>query len=136
MNEVFAKTRELGEALLRSDEFKAVKDAENKAMSDPEAAQIVGRFIELRSDMEKAMSEGEKDWVKIGNLSSEIDTCREKMNGIEVLNELDSAREAFSELINQINSVLRFIVTGDMTPGEGACSGSCATCSGCSSKVN
>ena len=78
MNEVFAKTRELGEALLRSDEFKAVKDAENKAMSDPEAAQIVGRFIELRSDMEKAMSEGEKDWVKIGNLSSEIDTCREK----------------------------------------------------------
>ncbi|MBR4236724.1 MAG: YlbF family regulator [Clostridia bacterium] len=136
MNEVFAKTRELGEALLRSDEFKAVKDAENKAMSDPEAAQIVGRFIELRSDMEKAMSEGEKDWVKIGNLSSEIDTCREKMNGIEVLNDLDSAREAFSELINQINSVLRFIVTGDMTPGEGACSGSCATCSGCSSKVN
>ena len=136
MNEVFAKTRELGEALLRSEEYKAVKDAENKAMSNPEAAQIVGRFIELRADMEKAMSEGEKDWVKIGSLSSEIDSCREKMNGIEVLNELDSAREAFSELINQINSVLRFIVTGDMTPGEGACGGSCATCSGCSAKVN
>ena len=36
MNEVFLKTRELGEAILKSEEFAKVKDAEEKAMNADE----------------------------------------------------------------------------------------------------
>ena len=136
MNEVFEKTRELGEALLRSEEYKAVKQAENKAMSNQEAAETVGRFLELRKQMEDMMSAAEKDWGKVQTLSDEIDACKQKMDEIEDLRQLDEARDRFSGLINQINSVLRFIVTGEMSEEDEGCTGSCSTCGGCSTKVN
>ena len=136
MNEVFEKTRELGEALLNSEEFKAVKTAENIAMGDKEAAEVVGRYIELKSQMETLMSSAEKDWGEVQRVTYEINDCKEKMDSIDSLIALDRARDAFSELINQVNNVLRFIVTGEMAQEESGCTGSCSTCGGCSSKVN
>lgn len=136
MNEVFEKTRELGEALLHSEEYKAVKAAEDRAMANAEAAQTVGRFLELRKQMEEMMSEAEKDWAKVQKVTEEIDECKQQMDAIEDLAALDAARDKFSELINQVNNVLHFIVTGEMTPDESSCTGSCATCGGCSTKLN
>ena len=52
MNEVFKKTRELAEALLESDEYKAVKAAEDKAFGNKEAADTVGRYLEAKKRME------------------------------------------------------------------------------------
>ena len=42
MNEVFEKTRELGEAIQRSDEYLTLKAAEAKAMKNTEAADAMG----------------------------------------------------------------------------------------------
>ena len=136
MNEVFQKTRELGEALLHSDEYKAVKLAEDKAMANQEASEAVGRFLELRGKMEEMMSAQTKDWDEVRRITEQIDECKEKMDSIDVLNELNEARDRFSDLINQINSVLRFIVTGEMNSEEGGCSGSCSTCNGCTGRVS
>ena len=138
MNEVFEKTRELGEALLRSDEYKKVKEAEERATANAEAAQVVGQFIEKRNEMQQLMSENDKDWEKVGKLSDEIEELKAKMDSIDDLIALDKARDKFGELINQINSVLHFIVTGEIESDdneESGCTGSCATCGGCS-KVN
>lgn len=136
MNEVFQRTRLLGEALLESEEYKAVKQAEQKAMANPEAAQTVGRFIELRGEMEQIMRADEKDWAKVQYLTEEMDKCKRFMDENEDLVALDKARGDFSDLINQINSVLHFIVTGEMDSGEGGCAGNCESCGGCSAKVN
>ncbi len=136
MNEVFLRTRLLGEALLESDEFKAVKQAEQKAMANQEAAQTVGRFIELRNEMDEIMRADSKDWVRVQKLTEEIDECKRAMDENEDLVELDRARNTFSELINQINSVLHFIVTGEMETEDSSCSGDCTACGGCSAKVN
>ena len=135
MNEVFQKTRLLGEALLECDEYKAVKKAEQKAMLNKEAAQAVGRFIELRSEMESIMQSDEKDWARVKKLTEEMDSLKSFMNENEDLVELDKARGAFQDLINQINSVLHFIVTGEMDEGS-RCTGNCTSCGGCSAKVN
>ena len=135
MNEVFQKTRLLGEALLECDEYKAVKKAEQKAMLNKEAAQAVGRFIELRGEMESIMQSDEKDWARVKKLTEEMDSLKSFMNENEDLVELDKARGAFQDLINQINSVLHFIVTGEMDEGS-RCTGNCTSCGGCSAKVN
>ena len=42
---------------------------------------------------------------------------------------LNEARNNFNGLINQINQVLQFIVTGRMD--EAGCSGDCGSCGGC-----
>lgn len=131
MNEVFAKTRELGEAILKSEEFARVKEAEEKAMKNTEAAETMGKYLEYKGEMDKMMAMGEKDWAKVKEISDEMSALQERMNLIDDIKDLNDAREGFANLINQVNSVLRFIVTGEMDAPEGGCSGSCETCGGC-----
>ena len=136
MNEVFMKTRELGEAILRSEEFSKVKQAEENAMKNTEAAETMGKYLELKGEMEKMMAMGEKDWVRVKQLSDDMSSLQERMNLIDDIKALNDAREGFANLINQVNSVLRFIVTGEMDAPEGGCSGSCETCGGACGSVN
>ena len=133
MNEVFMKTRELGEAILRSEEFSKVKQAEENAMKNTEAAETMGKYLELKGEMEKMMAMGEKDWVRVKQLSDDMSSLQERMNLIDDIKALNDAREGFANLINQVNSVLRFIVTGEMEDpdAQGGCSGSCESCGGC-----
>lgn len=133
MNEIFLKTRELGDAILKSEEFKNVKDAEERAMKNTEAAETMGKYLEAKGEMDKMMAKGEKDWARVKQLSDEMSALQERMNMIDDIKALNDAREGFANLITQVNSVLRFIVTGEMDDGEGGCSGSCETCGGCSS---
>ena len=53
------------------------------------------------------------------------------MKEIDEVQELNRAREQFSGLVNQVNQVLRFILTGEMGDGEGDCTGNCSSCAGC-----
>ena len=136
MNEVFLKTRELGEAILKSEEFACVKEAEEKAMKNTEAAETMGKYLEAKGEMDRIMAMGEKDWAKVKELSDEMSRLQERMNLIDDIKALNEAREGFANLINQVNSVLRFIVTGEMDSAEGGCSGSCETCGGACAGVN
>ena len=137
MNEVFKKTRELAEALLESDEYKAVKAAEDKAFGNKEAADTVGRYLEAKKRMEEIMSENSKDWGEVQRLTDEIDKCTKDMAQIEDLVALHAARDRFSGLINDINKVLQLIITGEANEDEGECTGSCSSCGkNCSAKVN
>lgn len=131
MNEVFLKTRELGEALMRSDEYTAMKKAEETAMKNAEAAEAMGKYLECRGKMEEMISRGDKDWALIKQISDEMEAHQARMNMVDDIVKLNQARENFSKLINQVNAVLRFIVTGEMQDDENeGCTGSCETCKG------
>ena len=136
MNEVFAKTRELAEALLGSPEYKAVKQAEARCMDNKEAAELLKHFMDLRNQMELLMSSNEKEWAQVSRLSNEIDECKQAMELNDYITALDKARGEFSDLIGQVNRVLHFIVSGDMESDESAGCGGCAGCGSCSAKVN
>lgn len=132
MNEVFAKTRELGEAIMRSEEYLNVKKAEEIALKNSEAAEAMGKYLECRQQVEKLLAEGDKDWARIKQLSEEMDAHQARMNMVDDIVNLNHARDEFTKLINQVNSVLRFIVTGEMQSEEddSGCTGSCSTCGG------
>ena len=42
---------------------------------------------------------------------------------------MNDAQTAFSEVLNQVNQVLRFVITGQVD--EGGCGGNCSGCTGC-----
>lgn len=136
MNEVFLKTRELGEAILKSEEFALVKKAEEKALQNAEAAETMGKYLEAKGEMDKIIANGEKDWAKVKVLSDTMNSLQERMNLIDDIKALNDARENLANLINQVNSVLRFIVTGEMDTADGGCSGSCETCGGSCGGIN
>ena len=117
MDAVFEKTRELGKALLESEAYQRVKEAEDRAMGNEEAARVMGEFLEKRQSLQALMQGENPDPGALKRLSDEMD-------------ELQSRLQLMDDMIGQINQVLQFIVTGKMDAPSG-CTGSCETCSGC-----
>ena len=131
MDKVFEKTRELGQALLESEAYQRVKDAEEKAMKNEQAAAAMGEYLEKRTELQ-AMVQGENpDPAVLKRLSDEMDEAQQRLQMMDDILALNAARDEFNSLIGQINQVLQFIVTGNMEEPVGGCTGSCATCSGC-----
>ena len=131
MDKVFEKTRELGEALQESEAYKRMKEAEIKAMQNMEAAEMMALYLEKRSQIQEMMEVENPDPGAMKRLSDEMDEVQQKLQMVDDIVALTSARAEFNGLIGQINQVLQFIVTGRMTDEEGGCTGSCNSCSGC-----
>ena len=129
MDNVFEKTRELGEALLESEAYKRMKAAEEKAMHNAQGAEMMALYLEKRGQIQEMMEQENPDPGAMKRLSDEMDEIQEKLQMIDDIAELTAARSEFNGLIGQINQVLQFIVTGRME--EAGCSGSCDSCSGC-----
>ena len=131
MDQIFAKTRELGEALLQSEVYQKMREAEEKAMQNAEAAEMMAQYLEKRGQIQQAMEEENPDPAMMKRLSDEMDEIQEKLQLVDDIANLTAARAEFNGLIGQINQVLQFIVTGRMTEDGSDCTGSCATCGGC-----
>ena len=130
MDAVFEKTRELGKALMESEAYLKMKEAEDRAMQNEEAARTMGAFLEKRQELQTMMQSENPDPGALKRLSDEMDDYQERLQLIDDIVALNDARNEFNALIGQINQVLQFIVTGEMDAPSG-CSGSCANCAGC-----
>ena len=135
MNMVCQKTRELGEALLASEEYRNMKRLEDQAMKNAEAAYTMGQYLERKGQIEKLLTEESPDAQTLRQLSDEMDSLQERLGMIDDIQKLTEARAAFSGLIDQVNSALKFIITGKVdneeTEEAHECAGSCHSCSGC-----
>lgn len=131
MDIIFEKTRELGQALLESEAYTKMKEAEEKAMQNIEAAEMMALYLEKRSEIQAMMENENPDPAAMKRLSDEMDEVQQKLQMVDDIVALTAARAEFNGLIGQINQVLQFIVTGRMTDEEGGCTGSCNSCSGC-----
>ena len=129
MDNVFQKTRELGEALLASETYQRMKAAEDKAMQNAEAAGLMSDLLEKRAGIQQLMQQENPDAGALKRLSDEMDGIQEKLHMMDDIVALTEARSEFTSLINQVNQVLQFIVTGRME--EENCGGDCSSCGGC-----
>ena len=130
MDKVFEKTRELGKALLECEVYQKMKEAEDRAMQNAEAAALMGEFLEKRGALQDMMQLENPDPGAMKRLSEEMDALQERLRMMDDIAALNEARNEFNGLIGQINQVLQFIVTGKMDEPSG-CTGSCDTCPGC-----
>ena len=136
MNQVFLKTRELGDAIMQSEEYKAMKVAEDRAMANAEAAAAMSQYMEARQKIEALLEKDNPDPEALKKLSAEMDQTQERLSLIDDVQALTEARENFSNLIEQVNQVLKFIITGQMTEPKSGCGGGCSGgCGGCSSRT-
>ena len=130
MSKVIDCARALGEAIVASEEYKRMQIAENAAASDPAVAEATGRYLELKGMLDACMREDEPNAELIARYGMEMDEVQRQMNAMSAVDEMTSARQAFSELMNQVNHVMSFIITGEVETG-GGCSGNCGACGGC-----
>ncbi len=131
MNEmdVMEKTRELGQALLASPEYQAMREAEERMDADESAKALMASFQATRDRVQAIMSGEDVDRDKLMEASKAFREAQEALQANEVVNAYLETRDAFSAVITQVNQVLKFIVTGETE--EDACAGDCGSCGGC-----
>lgn len=130
MNKVQECARALGEAIVASEEYKNMQLCEQAAMSDEAATQAMTRFMELRTALNEEMGQPEPNAELIAQYGKEMDEVQQALNQMPSVDAMTESRQKFSALMNQVNQILEFMLTGEVEQ-SGGCSGNCSGCSGC-----
>ena len=130
MSKVTECARALGEAIVASEEYKNMQLTESAAMSDPAVAKAMARYLELKNNLSTVMCSPDADAETISTLGSEMDEIQQTLSAMPAVDAMTTARQQFSEIMNQVNRILEYVITGEL-PQQGGCSGNCGGCSGC-----
>ncbi len=131
MKNVLEQAEKLANAVLDSDEFITMRLAEEAVTRDAEATRLIADFIEKRNTVEKMLSENNLDQVSLLTASDAMDAAQKVMNAYPLIEKMQSARATFTDMMNKVNALIRFVVTGETELPKSGCSGSCEGCSGC-----
>ena len=125
MNEILDKTRELGMLIQASEQMKNMKNAEILQANDDTAQELMKEYNLKRLNLARDMQSGKisrEDAVKQNN--DAFDEIVEKSDSIKKYIE---AKKEFDALVNQVNQILNFYITGQ----DPNCTHDCSTCGGC-----
>ncbi len=125
MNEVFEKTRELGALIQTSEQMKNVKNAEIMQENNDEAQELLKQYNTKRINLARDMQAGKisrEDAIKQNNEAFEEIVAKS-----EIIKKHIEAKKEFDAMINQVNQILNFYITGQ----DPNCTHDCSTCGGC-----
>ena len=134
MREVMMKAQELAEAILDSETYQKMKQQENDVRRDPDAARALSDMIEKRNKVEEILSAANMDPNELAEASREMEEAENRMNSNEMISMLKDYRKDFQTMMDNVNRILRLVITGeteDENGGNTGCSGNCSGCSGC-----
>ena len=134
MRNVMMKAQELAEAILDSEVYTRMKQQENDVRRDPEAGIALSDMIEKRSRVENILSSANMDPNELAEASREMEEAEQRMNDNEMIKTLKEYRKDFQTMMDNVNRILRLVITGqteDENGGSSGCSGNCSGCSGC-----
>ena len=130
MEKVLEQARLLAEAIAESDVYQKMHQCENDAMKDAEATRAIADFVEKRQKVESLLAEGNMDHTALAEASKAMEDAEKKVNEQPKVRAMQEARGEFTQMMNNVNQILRFIITGEREDNSG-CSGSCESCGGC-----
>lgn len=122
---VIDKTRELGELIQQSAEMERVKKAEIAQEADENAKELLKEFNMQRMNLARDMQSGKlsrEDAIEKNN-----EAFDKLIKESDVIKEYIEAKKEFDELVNQVNQILNFYITGQ----DPNCTHDCSTCGGC-----
>ena len=134
MRNVMMKAQELAEAILDSETYRKMKQQENEVRQDPDAAKALGDMIEKRNRVETILSSNDMKPDELAEASREMEEAETRMNENEMIKTLKDYRKDFQTMMDNVNRILRLVITGeteDENGGSTGCSGNCSGCSGC-----
>ena len=134
MRNVMMKAQELAEAILESETYRKMKQQENDVKRDPDAAKAIGDMIEKRNRVETVLSSANMNPEELAEASREMEEAENRMNENEMIRTLKDYRKDFQTMMDNVNRILRLVITGeteDENGGGSGCSGNCSGCSGC-----
>lgn len=132
MHEVMNKAQELAEAILDSDVYTRMHTLELQMNKDEEAAKAVADMIEKRQTVENLLASADMDPDALAKAGEEMEAAENRMNSLPLIREVKKSRKEFSDMMNNVNRILRLVVTGEVEEETSSgCTGNCSSCGGC-----
>ncbi|MBQ9211994.1 MAG: YlbF family regulator [Clostridia bacterium] len=133
MKQVMQKAQELADAVVASDVYRKMKALEEAMQEDPEAAEAVNQMMRKRQRVEDLLTEKGMDPEELKRANLEMVQAEKEMNANPRVMELKAARKEFSAMMDNVNRVLRLVITGEIREDDfqGGCGGNCNGCNGC-----
>lgn len=126
--EIFDKARELGEAIVNSNEYKALKLAEARQEQDEEAMALLKEYSDVRRALGEEINKGDVSEERLSEIREAVEEAYEKVTANDLIVDYINAQSSFQAIIDQMNTILSYHITGQI---PGGCGGSCSTCGGC-----
>lgn len=130
MNEVFAKTRELGDALLRSEVYQALEKAQEAINADEQAVAMLDEYGKLQNEIGELLQSEQADTASITQKNDRMMQLQQLLAQNDTFAQFQQAQSDFSALVGQVNQILRFMITGEFDEPSGCSPDACASCGG------
>jgi len=131
MSQMIEKAKELGMLIKESDELKEYKEAEAAQLDDKEAVELMMEYHNTQEELSKEAADPNITKEKYEELNVKAQAAFGKIIKNPSIARYIQAQQNFSNLMNQVNTILSYYITGEEESGCGGnCSG-CSSCSGC-----
>ena len=131
MREVMMKAQALAESIAQSDIYKKMHDLEEQVTKDETATALSAAYMEKRQNVELLLRSPEFDAEKVSAAGQELQDAEQAMDNCTTVKEMREAQQSFQEMMDNVNRILRLVITGEVEDAAGGCTGNCASCGGC-----
>ena len=133
--DIMEMTRELGKALQNDDRFIAYNLAKQANDNDKELQDLINSFTNMQNQLSEELRKDDKDGEALKELDRNIKATYNKIMSNKNMIVFSAAQKSLESLVQNINQIITMCANGEdpetCQPSTG-CSGSCATCGGCS----
>ena len=129
MEKVLNQAEQLAEAILDSEIYIKMRIAEQSAMRDDAAAALIAEYGERRSAVETLLASNDLDHAALADAGEKLEAVEKAVDENDKIREMRQTNAKFTEMMQQVNKIIKFVVTGEAEEEEG-CSGSCSSCGG------
>ncbi len=111
-NIILAKTVELAEAILESEQYVNMQSACAAVESDAALTAKIKTFQELEKELNQDGSKENGDSKKFEQICAQYEKINRELTENELIAKMIKSKEAFSELVDDVNKRIRFAITG------------------------
>lgn len=130
MEKVLNQAELLAEAILESEEYIRMRLSEQAATKDAEATRLVADYQEQRSKVQDLLAANDLDHAALAKAGEELEATEAALEAHPLLKTMRDARRDFSDMMDKVNAIIQYVVTGEVPQEAGGCGGSCSSCGG------
>lgn len=130
MEKVLNQAELLAESILGSDEFINMRLCEQAVMKDEEATGLIAAYTEKRQSIESLLADANMDRGELAKAGEALEMIEKQIDQNALVAKMRENREKFNDMMKQVNSIIRFVVTGEKDDEPDGCTGSCESCGG------
>lgn len=128
MTQIVEKAKELGQLIAQSEQVKQYAVARAAYEQDVEMQDLQGQFQIHKMSIASLSKQDTPDEERIAAHEDKLREIYDKIMSCPVMTAYQESSMAVEQLMDEINKILNFYMTGETPQG---CGGSCATCGGC-----